>query len=153
MATDILKIGVSSVVERSTDEMRNQLQACEDIHTYIDQNSDQFIDINLAQYVQQMLAQKGRVKAQVVRESGLNTVYAYQILAGQKKPHRDKLLCVAFAMGLTEKETERLLHLAGCAKLYPKNRRDSIVLYALQRGLTVAQTDDLLYDAQENTLL
>ena len=49
-------------------------------------------------------------------------------------------------------ETVRYLELLGLATLYPKDMRDSIIIYAINRGLTITETNELLYSKKEKTL-
>ena len=106
----------------------------------------------LAEYLNQLLAEKGLKRAQVVREAGLNETFGYQIFKGQRGAGRDKVLCLALAMGCDLVETRRLLKAAGVNELYCKDRRDAIIIFCIDRGFTLQQVDDELYRFGEKTL-
>lgn len=55
---------------------------------------------SLAEYLQQLLDEKGLERSKVVREAGLNDTFGYQIFKGTRKASRDKVLQLAFAMHL-----------------------------------------------------
>ncbi|MBC2870179.1 XRE family transcriptional regulator [Bittarella massiliensis] len=139
--------------QKSTGELRNELQEAPSLDVYIRENEGEFLHKEFSQYLVECLAQRGLRKSEVIRRSGLSEVYAYQILAGKKRAERDKLICLCLGGGLCADECDRVLRLAGRGKLYPRDRRDAILLYCLDKGLGVAEADDLLYEAGEPTLL
>lgn len=96
-----------------------------------------------------MLESKGLTKAEVVKESNLNEIYAYQILSGVRRPSRDKLLSICFAMKATLAETQSLLKQSGFAPLYVRCHRDSIIIFALTHGHSLMQLNMGLYDHGE----
>ena len=78
--------------------------------------------------------------------------YAYQILNGSKNPGRDKTLAICLAAGMDYEETQRALALSDSGKLYPRKKRDSIIIFALHKRLSVQQTNELLYAEGEMPL-
>lgn len=103
-------------------------------------------------YLQQLLDERGLKRSQVVRDAGLNATHGYQIFTGQRGGSRDKLLQLAFAMGLTLRETNRLLRAAGHSELYCKSRRDAIIIFCINRGYSLQKTDEELYRFKEQTI-
>ena len=140
-------------ISKTTEELKAELTNCRDIHYYLSTNENVFIKTSFREFVEELLLEKGLKKSQLVKESGLDQTYCYQILSGKKNPSRDKLLCLILAMQLNDKEAEMLLYLAEKPALYPKSSRDSIILFALQNKLSVNETDELLYEANLDTLL
>ena len=92
-------------------------------------------------------------RAELVRRSGLERTYAYQILNGTKAhPGRDKLLCLCIAAGLTVEETQKALQAAREAPLYARDRRDAILQFAINRGCSVTEASLLLDELGETPL-
>ena len=112
-------------------------------------NQEELTGCSLPEQLVAMLAAKGLTKAEVVRESNLNEVYAYQILSGVRRPSRDKLLSLCFAMKATLEETQGLLKQSGFAPLYVRSHRDSIIIFALTHGHTLIELNTDLYDHGE----
>ena len=106
----------------------------------------------LSAYLQQLLAEKGLERVEVVRDAGLNSTFGYQIFTGARGASRDKVLALAFAMRLTLRETNRALQAAGVNELYCKNRRDAVIIYCLTHGSTLQETDDDLFRLGEATI-
>ena len=104
------------------------------------------LDLTLSEYLMLLLRQKKLKRADVVRDSGLEKAYVYQIFNGEKKPTRDKLIAIAFGLHLNRKETQRMLKIGGCSELYARQTRDAIILFAIHRGMNIWETDDFLAD-------
>ena len=107
---------------------------------------------NLPEYLEQLLVEKGLERAKVVRKAGLDATYGYQIFMGQRKPTRDKVLQIVFALECTLQEANRTLQAAGHNELYCKNRRDAIIIFCLSHGHTLQETDDELFRFGEDTI-
>ena len=82
----------------------------------------------------------------------MSEVYLYQVLSGRRNPSRDRLLCICFGLGTTEEETQRLLKRAGFAPLYPRLKRDAIILHGIAHGTPLAEVNDKLFEKNEGTL-
>ena len=63
------------------------------------------------------------------------------------------MLCLCFGLSASLEETQELLRLCGLAELYPKVRRDAIIIWCLRQGRDRVATDDELYRMNEPTLL
>lgn len=102
--------------------------------------------------MEKLLLEKGHSKGAVIRGAEINEIYGYQIFAGTRRPSRDKLLCLGLSMELTEEEIQALLKAAGMAPLYPKSKRDSIILFGFLQKQSVPQVNDVLFTHGESTL-
>lgn len=93
-----------------------------------------------------LIADKGLRKANVIARSGMEVHYAYQVFSGLRVPTRDKVVMLAFGMGLSAEETQDLLRVSGYAPLYAKTARDNAILFGLTKHLTVVDLNCLLDD-------
>ena len=138
--------------EPLTEELLNELLASSDPNDFVGQLPANKRE--LAPYLNEMLVVHGKERNEVIHASNLDHTYAYQILAGTRaNPSRNKILQLAFAIGLTPRETDRALQAGGKSRLYCKDRRDAIIIYAVENGLTLAECDDELYRLGEATLV
>ena len=136
--------------EPLTEELLNELLSSPDPNSFL--SSANPSRRSLAEYLQQLLDEKGLERSKVVREAGLNDTFGYQIFKGTRKASRDKVLQLAFAMHLDLRETDRLLQAAGANELYCKNRRDAIIIFAVQKGYTLQKANEELYRFWEETI-
>lgn len=107
----------------------------------------------LNEYLARMLQAYGRTPVQLIHRTCLSKSFVYQILDGTRVPGRDVLLRMAFAIGLNLDETQRLLTIAGRGVLYPRVRRDAVVIFCLRKHRTLEQANDLLEEIGESLLV
>ena len=132
--------------EKATDEMLNELETADDYESFAAKNNDIFVKGSIADYLNKLLAEKNIPLKEAVKSSGIERVYAYHIFSGKKIPSRDKLLAIAIGMKLTAEEAQALLKHTCNRPLYPKDERDSVILYALMNGYDYQKTNMLLFD-------
>jgi transcriptional regulator with XRE-family HTH domain len=128
------------------------LSNADSIGMYIEDNSQFMIEGTLSEHINRLCSEKGITKSQVIKRAEMNEIYAYQIFSGKRMPSRDKLLCLCLGMELDSAETERLLKSAGFAQLYPKSKRDSVILFGIEKKQSVVEINELLYEIGEKTL-
>lgn len=141
------------MMKKRTEELMKMLSTVGTLEAYWAENRDELLDVSLGTYLHQLLQQYSVMKNEVINRSGLNQIYGYQIFAGTKQPSRDKLIALIFAFPLTLEDAQRLLRVGGVSELYPRIKRDSIILFGLREKLSVQELDDLLFEMGENTVL
>lgn len=137
---------------KSTTQLLNVLLESDKLDTYLEE-AETSVSLDVAAYIAQLMRKKNLKRAPVIKAAGLNGTYGYQIISGEKRASRDKLLQLAFGLQCTVDEAQHLLIHASQGALYPKNRRDGIIMYCLKNGYTLFETDDLLYQYGEDTIV
>ncbi|MBQ6467438.1 MAG: XRE family transcriptional regulator [Clostridia bacterium] len=140
------------MIKKSTDELMNELLKANNIGEYLKENSQYMVSDELSTYLNNIIAKKGLVKSEVIKKTEFSEVMGYQILSGTRLPSRDSLICICVAMDMTLDETQAILKIAGLAALYPKTKRDSIIIKGISENKTVAQINEELYNCEEKTL-
>lgn len=136
----------------TTADVAYDLEQTDSIEEFLKKNEDKMLMRHLSLYLNELLAKKNMICADVVRDSEEDKAYVYQIFNGKKHPSRDKLISIIFGLHLNEEEAQRTLKLAGHSELYPRVARDATILFAIQRGMNIRETDDLLYNNGFSTL-
>jgi transcriptional regulator with XRE-family HTH domain len=103
-------------------------------------------------YFKSLPAVKEKTDSDLIKLSGIEKSYYYQIMKKKRKPSRDKLLRLCIGAGLTLPETSNLLQLSEYAVLYPKKKRDVIISVAINQHITVIETNLLLDKYHEDVL-
>lgn len=137
--------------ERLTEELLERLLASASPEAYLAQGDT--VDRSLPDYLSDLLKRRGMRRADVVRGSGVASTVVYDVFCGKSRPGRDHAVMLAFGLRCSLRETQRLLRLAGVAELWPKVRRDAVIIWCIQQGMTRAECDDELYRLGEGTLL
>ena len=139
-------------MKKRTEELMRMLEKNENITEFIADNKDEFSRMTLCERLEWLNSKYGVKKADVINRSGLNQIYAYQIFAGTKKPSRDKLTALMFGYGLSVDDANVLLNCAGLSPLHPRDKRDAVLIFALYNKLSVGETDDLLFELNQETI-
>ena len=138
-------------MERLIEDLLERLLACESPQEYLDQ--DQTIERELSDYLSELLKKRNIKRADVIRASGLNPTVVYDIFAGKSKPGRNNAIMLAFGLRCSLRETQRIMRLAGVSELWPKVRRDAIIIWCINKKMTRETCDDELWNFKERTLL
>ena len=136
--------------EPLTEDMLAELLDAPDPATFI--GKAEVGERTLSEYLNALLAEKGLKRASVVHDAGINETFGYQIFTGARRASRDNLLKIAFAMGLSLREANRVLKAGGVSELYCKNRRDAIIIFAFSHGYSLQKTEEELYRFGESTI-
>lgn len=104
------------------------------------------------EYFQSLDKVKEMDRGELIRNSGLERSYFYQVMKGTRSPGRDKVLRLCLAAGLNLRQTTRALELSGNAALYARNRRDIILTVAVNQMADVDDTNLLLFKYGERPL-
>ena len=139
-------------MNKSTEELLKTLKHSAGIASYLTQEQENLTALPLHLYLEKLFAETNITPSQCIRDSGLDRTYCYQIFSGKKLPSRDKVLALCFGLWLDFEETQRLLKSTSYTPLYPRNERDSIIIFALQRRVSILETNGLLMDFGHNIL-
>lgn len=92
-------------------------------------------------YMDAIISQKKLKRQDIFQKADLPQKYGYKLLSGETHTtDRDKLLRIFIAMNMTLKETQRALEIYGLATLYPKKKRDAIIIIAVNKGISSVDT-------------
>ena len=137
---------------KRTDDLRQELMETEDLDRFLAENAETFETEGCGALLQRLCETADISKAELARRAGMSTVYLYQVISGRRRLSRDRLLCLCLGLGCPIETVQKLLKRSGHSPLYPKVRRDAILLYALDKGLSLQETNDRLFRESEETL-
>ncbi len=137
---------------KTTDDLENEIKRSSNISDFLTLNRDEMQLNGFTEYLEGWRKAKKVSKAELIRRSNLNGAYVYQIFLGLRYPSRDKVIALAFGLGLTADETQKLLKQAGYRELYPREPRDALLLYAACQGMSIIEANQLLFDNSSSLL-
>ena len=135
-----------------TDDLQKELMGSNSLNEFLSANSDEFNSGGVQRLLTRLFEKRGITKSALAKQSGMSEIYVHQIFAGRRNPSRSRLICLCFGLGATLDETQELLRLAGIAPLYPRIRRDAIIIYGLVNGVGLHELNDKLFTEDEETL-
>lgn len=137
---------------KETSDLRQELMEAPDLDSFLSENQDSFQNTTVCDTLC-CLFQKSRLsKATLAKRSGMSEVYLHQVFSGRRNPSRSRLICLCFGLKATIDETQSMLKQCGYAELYPKNKRDAIILFGLLHNKSLFDVNDMLYDQEAETL-
>lgn len=138
---------------KRTQDLLEQLKTANiPYETYLEENEDAFIKNDLCEFWSRVVEISGMTKTDICNKAGIAWTYLYSIMKGEKIPTRDTIIRIFIAMRGSCENCQQALKINNYAQLYPKTKRDSILLYALNHGLSLYQTEELLDKNKEKCL-
>lgn len=139
-------------MKNTTEDLLKELKNTTDINSFFSSHQNDFLNLSVSQYLNDLIAIKKTSVSIVSRNSGVGD-YLYKVFNGERKPSRDILIATSFGLNLSFDEAQLLLRISKFASLDSKDRRDSIIIFGLTHGKSVFETDDLLFENNFSTLV
>lgn len=134
-------------MKKSTGELLKSLKSARTYEEFLAKEISELNFGTLAEYLELLIASKNLKKSNIITKGNLDKNYAYQLFNGTKtNPSRDKVIMLAFGMGLDFTETSVLLKNAKQPDLYVRDPRDSVIIFCLENRMTLIQANELLMD-------
>ncbi|MGN0539796.1 MAG: XRE family transcriptional regulator [Candidatus Fimenecus sp.] len=140
------------MIKKPTYEMMDKLLKANNIEEYIKENREAFVDLTVSDFLNKYINSKGLIKSHIIKDAEISEIFGFQVFSGIRNPSRNTLLSLCIAMKMSLDEVQSALKIAGFAPLYPKNKRDSIIILGISKGETVCDINNQLYDNDEDTL-
>ena len=137
---------------KDTNNLRQELMEAPSLDQFLSENQDSFNRDSICELLNRLFQKRRISKATLAKRSGSSEVYLHQVFSGRRSPSRSRLLCLCFGLNASLEETQELLKQCGFAQLYPKDRRDAIILYGILNGMDLFAVNDKLFAENEETL-
>lgn len=137
---------------KDTNNLRQELMEAPSLDQFLSENQDSFNQDSICELLNRLFQKRRISKATLAKQSGMSEVYLHQVFSGRRNPSRSRLLCLCFDLNAWLEETQELLKQCGFAQLYPKDRRDAIILYGILNGMDLFAVNDKLFAENEETL-
>ncbi len=140
-------------MRKSTEDLLEELQNenCK-IDEYLKGNGESFVYDKIKDFWETAIEKSGYSKSNIINKSDFSYCYFYDVINGRKIPGRDKIIRLILTMHLSVDECQEALRISGRSALYPRIKRDAIILFAISNGYSIYQLSELLADAGEEPL-
>lgn len=138
--------------QKNTDDLQQELMGSLNLNAFLSDNQEHFSTESVHEILNRLFEKRELSKAALAKQSGMSEIYLHQIFAGRRNPTRSRLICLCYGLNATLEETQELLKLCGLAQLYPKIKRDSIIMYGIVHGVSLFEINDKLFAEDEETL-
>lgn len=128
----------------NTSQLLRELFKAASPEKFLQQYEDDLDSTSLASHLQRLCQEKGILPADIIRKANLETSYGYQIFKGTRNPSRDVLLQIAFGFEMTINQAQTLLRYGKMSTLYPRVKRDAVIIYCLHHKMSLWDAQNLL---------
>lgn len=105
-------------------------------------------DLSFSLLLESFCERAHMTKSDLIKKTNLDRTYAYQIFNNTKNPSQDKVIQLALALSLNLHDTNLLLTLSNNKSLYPKLKRDAVIIFCINKKYSVMETNELLDEYQ-----
>ncbi|HCF82689.1 MAG TPA: hypothetical protein DER68_01590 [Ruminococcaceae bacterium] len=140
--------------EKSTKSLLEMIKT--DPEVFIDNLEEKELKDNETMFIEffyRLLEKNKLTIKQLVYKTTISQSYLYQIASKKRRLGRDTAIILAFAMKLSFEETQKLLKYSNNAVLYPKVRRDAIIICCIDSKMTFEQANEILLEKSEKGLV
>lgn len=133
---------------KDTEKLMELLKKSGSIDAYLQENKDFLLDCDIKEYLNLLIKEKKLTIQQIAKDSELSDRYCYQFLStsNPRIPSREVLLSICVGMKLNLDETQTALKIAKYAPLYPKDKRDSIIIFGIEKLKSVVDINNILFE-------
>lgn len=123
--------------DADTTKLENAVKEAESLSKFLNQHEKNLdSDRSFVTCMQELMKARKLSKADIVRLSQVDRVYAYEVMKGKKRPSRDKVLMFAIGMQLPLTDCQILLTSSGYNPLSAKIMRDAVLIFAIMNRQT-----------------
>lgn len=138
---------------KKTEDLLKQLKAKNiSYEDYLFNNNENFIECDCDKFWSKIFSMTDMKKADIINKADIGYTFFYDIIRCRKKPSRDSLIRIFMAIKLDLEYLQEALRVYEYAALYPKIKRDSIIIFCVNRKFTLSQSNELLAKNNEKAL-
>ena len=130
----------------TTDQLLALLFKEQNIGHFLQRDETSFLLPSFGEYMNDWCIRHGQVPEKVILRANLDKSYGHQHFNGKRNPSRDTVIQLAFAIGADLPQAQEMLKIARKSILYPRIKRDSVIIYCLHNSISLADTEIILYD-------
>lgn len=140
-------------MNRTTDELLKVLKEKDSLDSFLSENANEMVCNDLKKVMEEMLDKYGMSRRDVVTSTHIERSYLYRLMSGDRiNPSRDVLLQFGLALKADLDDVQKMLRVACLAMLYPRVKRDAVIIHCLNNKEGVTRCDQVLYDHGEKLL-
>jgi hypothetical protein len=127
-----------------TEKIMEDLSGERSLSEIFEENSEAYSAMSIGDYLGLEIKRAGVTKAKIIRESGVNRRFFFDILSGKKMPSRRYVIRIFLALKLPLADVQWYLKATDYPQLYARDRRDSVIIYCINHKLTVEACNTML---------
>ena len=130
----------------NTDELLKILFKERSLEHFLQKEESSFLQPSFAAYLTNWCKSHQVIPGQLIARANLDKSFGHQLFSGERNPSRDTVLQLAFAMKADVPQAQEMLRVAGKSTLYPRIKRDTVIIFCLHNHVSLGDTEIILYD-------
>ncbi len=135
-----------------TSRLLSRIFKASSMNQFLENNADYLHIPAFQEYLSALCKQRGEVPERVIKRATLERSFGHQLFTGRRNPSRDTVLMLAFGFEADVETAQELLKIARQSSLYPRAKRDAVIIYCLHRHMCIAEAQIMLHDLNLPTL-
>ncbi len=128
----------------STDELLKLLFKERSLEQFLLRNESAYLNADFSDYLSNWCKSHQEIPEQLIRRANLEKSFGHQLFSGKRKPSRDTVIQLAFAMQASVAQAQEMLKVARKSVLYPRIKRDTVIIYCLHNRVSLLDTEIIL---------
>lgn len=124
----------------TTEELLKTIFKLDDIKKALESQENDYIFPNFNDYISGLSEKKNESHEKIIARAGLERSYGHKLFAGTRKPSRDTVIQLAFGFEADVEIAQEMLKVAGKSPLYPRIKRDVVIIYCLYNRVSFEKT-------------
>lgn len=129
---------------KETEKIMGDLGNAQSLTEFMRENKAAFINKPVGEYIDLEIKKRKLIKAKIIRDSGMNKRYFFDILYGRKMPDRRYIIRIFMAMELDLEDVQWYLNACGYRQLYARDKQDCVIIYCINHKLSVQECNAML---------
>ena len=130
----------------STEKLLAMLFKERNIELFLQRDESSFLLPSFGEYMTVWCRKNSQVPEKVILRANLDKSYGHQLFSGKRNPSRDTVIQLAFAIQADLSQAQEMLKIARKSILYPRVKRDAVIIYCLYNRISLADAEIILYD-------
>ena len=130
----------------STDELLRLLFMESNLEHLMTGNASDSSLPSFSDYITALCKKRDEPPERVINRANIEKSYGHQLFNGRRSPSRDTVLQLAFGFEMNYEATQELLKIARKSLLYPKVKRDMVLVFCLHHHYTVVDCQAALQE-------
>lgn len=129
-----------------TDELLVLLFKERSLEHFLQRDDTTFLLPSFSEYMTEWCRKNNAVPEQIILRANLDKSFGHQLFSGKRNPSRDTVLQLAFAINADVPQAQKMLKIAQKSILYPRIKRDTVIIYCLHNSISLNDTEIILFD-------
>ena len=129
-----------------TDVLLKRLQQENTLADFLRHNESELTVPAFSHQIMQLCAIRNIPPERIICKANIERSYGHQIFKGRRHPSRDTVIQLAFGFECSVNETQALLKTAEASALYPRVKRDAVIMFCLNKRIGFIDAQIMLSD-------